>query len=101
MEKKWFSKALRGTPLDWPGSHDHPPTNLCGQVMGALIGLSPGHMPQSQSQGVKSQFRVGENWFSQSNSKSRVMDAGWEGENLSPAVISNLLMRKLQLRDGK
>ena len=78
--------------------HDHPATYLCGQVLGALSGLSPGHMPQ----GVKSQFRVEQNWFSQSKSTNRVVDGRWEGENLSTAtVISNLLKKKLQLRDGK
>ena len=77
--------------------HDHPPTRLCGQVMGALGGLSPGHVPQ----GVKSQFRVEHNWFSQSKSTNRVVDGGWEVEKLSTAaIISSLLKKKLQLRDG-
>ena len=78
------------------GPHDHPPTHLCGQVMGALSGLSLGHMPER----VKSQFRVEQNWFSQSKSTNRVA-GGWEGEKLSTAtIISNLLKKKLQLRAG-
>lgn len=29
MERKWFTEALRRTPLDWLGSHDLPPANRC------------------------------------------------------------------------